>query len=135
MIFVKITLLVIFCLSTLILGFLLFSYFFSLMWLCTNWKLLIEFGTKLDFKFPLLEYPLFSNLFPYFLSINFAVNCYLSPFKAFESSVSQGFALSPTLFLLFSDVLLSVTLSPIHSYASHFTIHKSFNLKDPLKSK
>ncbi len=45
--------------------------------------------------------------------------------KPINSGVPQGSVLSPTLFLLFINDLLSVTHSPIHSYADDSTLHFS----------
>ena len=57
------------------------------------------------------------------------VDVHRSSFKSINSGVPQGSVLSPTLFLLFINDLLSVTSSPIHSYADDSTLHYSFQFE------
>ncbi len=49
--------------------------------------------------------------------------------KPINSGVFQGSVLSPTLFLLFTNDLLSLTNCPIHSYADDTTLHFSTSFK------
>ncbi|KAL7643214.1 UNVERIFIED_CONTAM: hypothetical protein RMT77_006505 [Armadillidium vulgare] len=74
-------------------------------------------------------YPSLCDLLSNFLSgrsIAAVVDGHRSSFKSINSGVPQGSVLSPTLFLLFINDLLSVTSSPIHSYADDSTLHYSF---------
>jgi hypothetical protein len=76
-------------------------------------------------------YPSLCNLLADFLSdraIAVAVDGHRSSFKSINSGVPQGSVLSPTLFLIFINDLLSVTSAPIHSYADDSTLHYSFQL-------
>src|SRR6201990_1715513 len=72
-------------------------------------------------KLPSFEiYPSLCDLLSNFLSgrsIAAVVDGNRSSFKSINSGVPQGSVLSPTLFLLFINDLLSITPSPIHSYA------------------
>lgn len=43
-----------------------------------------------------------------------------------NAGVPQGSMLSPTLFLMFIDNLLKITINPIHSFADDSTLHASF---------
>ncbi|KAL7629919.1 UNVERIFIED_CONTAM: hypothetical protein RMT77_019962 [Armadillidium vulgare] len=61
-------------------------------------------------------------------SIAAVVDGHRSSFKSINSGVPQGSVLSPTLFLLFINDL-SVTSSPIHSYADESTLHYSFHFE------
>ena len=58
-------------------------------------------------------------------SISAIVDGHCSTPKPINSGVPQGSVLSPTLFLLFINDLLSVTSCPIHSYADDSTLHFS----------
>ena len=58
-------------------------------------------------------------------SIAATVDGHCSSPKSINSGVPQGSVLSPTLFLLFINDLLSLTQSPIHSYADDSTLHFS----------
>ena len=51
--------------------------------------------------------------------------------KSINSGVSQGSALSPTLFLLFTNDLLNQTSCPIHFYADDTTLHFSMSFHRP----
>ena len=71
------------------------------------------------------------NLLTDFLSgrsIAAVVDGHRSSFKPINSGVPQGSVLSPTLFLLFINDL-SITSSPIHSYADDSTLHYSFHFE------
>ena len=59
-------------------------------------------------------------------SISAVVDGHCSKPKPINSGVPQGSVLSPTLFLLFINDLLSKTNCPIHSYADDSTLHYSF---------
>ena len=77
-------------------------------------------------------YPSLCNLLADFLSgrsIAAVVDGHRSTFKSINSGVPQGSVLSPTLFLIFINDLLSVTSSPIHSYADDSTLHYSFHFE------
>ena len=77
-------------------------------------------------------YPSLCDLLSNFLSgrsIAAVVDGHRSSFKSINSGVPQGSVLSPTLFLLFINDLLSVTSSPIHSYADDSTLHYSFHFE------
>ena len=77
-------------------------------------------------------YPSLCNLLADFLSgrsIAAVVDGHRSTFKPINSGVPQGSVLSPTLFLIFINDLLSVTSSPIHSYADDSTLHYSFHFE------
>ncbi len=58
-------------------------------------------------------------------SIAAVVDGHCSTAEPINSGVPQGSVLSPTLFLLFINDLLSVTNCPIHSYAHDTTLHYS----------
>ncbi len=58
-------------------------------------------------------------------SIAAVVDGHCSTSKPINSGVPLGFVLSPTLFLLFTNDLLSLTNCPIHSYANDITLHYS----------
>ncbi|KAK3884497.1 hypothetical protein Pcinc_011235 [Petrolisthes cinctipes] len=58
-------------------------------------------------------------------SIAAVVDGHCSSSKSINSGVPQGSVLSPTLFLLFINDLLTCTSSPIHSYADDSTLHYS----------
>ena len=58
-------------------------------------------------------------------SISVKVDGHSSPSTLINSGVPQGSVLSPTLFLLFINDLLSCTSNPIHSYADDSTLHIS----------
>src|ERR1700755_2540123 len=62
-------------------------------------------------------------------SIAAVVDGHRSFFKSINSGVPQGSVLSPTLFLLFINDLLSITSSPIHSYADDTILHYSFHFE------
>ena len=68
-------------------------------------------------------------------SISAVVDGHCSSPKSINSGVPQGSVLSPTLFLLFIDDLLSKTNCPIHSYADDSTLHysTSFNRRPTLQ--
>ena len=73
-------------------------------------------------------YPSLCNLISDFLSgrsIAVMVEGHRSSFKSINSGVPQGSVLSPTLFLIFINDLLSCTISDIHSYADDTTLHYS----------
>ena len=73
-------------------------------------------------------YPSFCSFISSFLSdrsIAAVVDGYYSSPKSINSGVPQGSVLSPTLFLIFIDDLLSRTQCPIHSYADDSTLHIS----------
>ena len=75
-------------------------------------------------------YPSLCNLISDFLSDRFiaaVVDGHRSSFKSINSGVPQGSVLSPTLFLIFINDLLSCTSSPIHSFADDSTLHYSFS--------
>ena len=75
-------------------------------------------------------YPSLCNLIADFLSgrsIAAVVDGHRSSFKSINSGVPQGSVLSPTLFLIFINDLLSSTKCPIHSYADDSTLHYSFS--------
>ncbi|KAL7631513.1 UNVERIFIED_CONTAM: hypothetical protein RMT77_018187 [Armadillidium vulgare] len=77
-------------------------------------------------------YPSLCDLLSNFLSgrsIAAVVDGHRSSFKSINSGVPQGSVLSPTLFLLFINNLLSITSSPIHSYADDSTLHYSFQFE------
>src|SRR6201990_502230 len=81
-------------------------------------------------KLPSFEiYPSLCELLSDFLSgrsIAAVVDGNRSSFKSINSGVPQGSVLSPTLFLLFINDLLSVISSPIYSYDDDSTLHYSF---------
>ena len=58
-------------------------------------------------------------------SIAAVVDGHCSSSKAINSGVPQGSVLSPTLFLIFINDLLTCTSNPIHSYADDSTLHLS----------
>ena len=77
-------------------------------------------------------YPSFCDLISNFLSglsIAAIVDGHRSSFKSINSGVPQGSVLSPTLFLLFINDLLSITSSHIHSYADDSTLHYFFQFE------
>ncbi|KAL7630118.1 UNVERIFIED_CONTAM: hypothetical protein RMT77_019747 [Armadillidium vulgare] len=77
-------------------------------------------------------YPSLCELLSYSLSgrsIAAVVDGNHSSFKSINSGVPHGSVLSLTLFLLFINDLLSVTSSPIHSYADDSTLHYSFQFE------
>lgn len=49
-----------------------------------------------------------------------------------NAGVPQGSVLSPTLFLIFIDDLLKLTVNPIHSFADDSTLHCSFQFNHPV---
>ncbi len=73
-------------------------------------------------------YPSLCSFLSSFLSgrsISAVVYGHCSTSKPINSSVPQGTVLSPTLFLLFINDLLSLTNCPIHSYADDTNLHYS----------
>ncbi len=73
-------------------------------------------------------YPSLCSFISSFLSgrsISAVVDVYCSSPKPINTGVPQGSVLSPTLFLLFFNDLLSVINCPIHSYADDSTLHFS----------
>src|ERR1044072_9142022 len=77
-------------------------------------------------------YPSLCDLLPNFLSgrsIAAVVDDHRSSFKSINIGVRQCSVLSPTLFLLFINVLLSITSSPIHFYADDSTLPYSFQFE------
>ncbi|KAL7641293.1 UNVERIFIED_CONTAM: hypothetical protein RMT77_008431 [Armadillidium vulgare] len=77
-------------------------------------------------------YPSLCDLLSDFLSgrsIAAVVDGHRSSYKSINSGVPQGSVLSPTLFLLFINDLLSITSTPIHSYADDSTLHYSFHFE------
>ncbi|KAL7637445.1 UNVERIFIED_CONTAM: hypothetical protein RMT77_012173 [Armadillidium vulgare] len=73
-------------------------------------------------------YPSLCDLLSNFLSgrsIAAIVDGHRSSYKSINSGVPQGSVLSKTLFLNSINDLLSITLSPIHSYADDSTLHYS----------
>ena len=73
-------------------------------------------------------YPSLCNFLSSFLSgrsIAAVVDGHRSSFMSINSGVPQGSVLSPTLFLMFINDLLSRTSCPIHSYADDSTLHTS----------
>ena len=58
-------------------------------------------------------------------SLSVVVDGSVSPPQSINSGVPQGCVLSPTLFLIFINDLLKVSLNPIHSYADDSTLHSS----------
>src|ERR1044072_6321218 len=77
-------------------------------------------------------YPSLCDLLSDFLSgrsIAAVVDGHRSSFKSINSGVPQRSVLSPTLFLIFINDLLSVTSFPIHSYADDSTLHYYFQFE------
>ena len=77
-------------------------------------------------------YPSLCDLLSNFISgrsIAAVVDGHRSSYKSINSGVPQGSVLSPTLFLIFINDLLSITSSPIHSYADDSTLHYSFQFE------
>ena len=73
-------------------------------------------------------YPSLCSFISSFLSdrsIAVVVDGHCSSPKSINSGVPQGSVLSPTLFLIFINDLLSLTQCPIHSYADDSTLHYS----------
>jgi hypothetical protein len=64
-------------------------------------------------------------------SISVAVDGESSETYPVNSGVPQGSILSPTLFLIHINDLLSVTNNPIHSFADDSTLHSSFSYSKP----
>ena len=62
-------------------------------------------------------------------SIATVIDGHRSTFKSINIGVPQGSFLSHTLFVIFINDLLSVTSSPIHSYADDSTLHYSFHFE------
>src|ERR1700755_2677450 len=62
-------------------------------------------------------------------SISVVVDGATSSSFSVNSGVPQGSVLSPTLFLLFINDLLSCSSNPIHSYADDSTLHSSTHFK------
>ena len=58
-------------------------------------------------------------------SLSVVVDGSVSPPQSINSGVPQGCVLSPTLFLIFINDLLSITSNSIHSYADDSTLHSS----------
>merc|ERR1711895_336117 len=58
-------------------------------------------------------------------SLSVVVDGSVSSPLSINSGVPQGCVLSPTLFLIFINDLLSVTSNPIHSYADDSNLHSS----------
>ncbi|KAL7643877.1 UNVERIFIED_CONTAM: hypothetical protein RMT77_005883 [Armadillidium vulgare] len=79
-------------------------------------------------KFPLSESILLSN-FLSGRSIAAVVDGHSSSYKSINSGVPQGSVLSPTLFQIFINDLLSITSSPIHSHADDSTLHYYFQFE------
>ncbi len=74
------------------------------------------------------------NLFSSFLTgriISVRVDGHASNSLPINSGVPQGSVLSPTLFLLFINDLLSSTSNPVHSYADDSTLHISTSFSRP----
>src|SRR5678816_710503 len=97
-------------------------------WRSTYQRHLIEYGMRhyslssLPLGFLLLfaySCHVFSLVAPYQHSSSFPVNC----------GVPQGSVLSPILFLLFINELLSCTSNYVHSYADDSTLHSSTHFK------
>ena len=77
-------------------------------------------------------YPSLCSLLSDFLSgrsISAVVDGHRSSYKSINSCVPQGSVLSPIIFLLFINDILSITSSPIHSYADDSTLHYSFQFE------
>lgn len=64
-------------------------------------------------------------------SITVAVDGESSEAYPINSGVPQGSILSPTLFLIHINDLLSLTDNPIHSFADDSTLHSSFSYRKP----
>ena len=78
-------------------------------------------------------YPSLCSFISSFLSdrsIAVVVDGHSSSPKSINSGVPQGSVLSPTLFLLFINDLLTFTQCPIHSYADDSTLHFSTSFKN-----
>src|SRR6201990_752335 len=77
-------------------------------------------------------YPSLCSLLSDFLSgrsIAAVADGHCSSYKSINSGVPQGSVLSPTLFLLFINDLLSITSYPIHSYADDSILHYSIQFE------
>src|ERR1051325_3747130 len=62
-------------------------------------------------------------------SIAAVVDGHRSSYKSINGGVPQGSVLSPTLFPIFINDLLSITSSPTHSYADDSSLHYSFQFE------
>lgn len=67
-------------------------------------------------------------------SIRVVMDGTLSDEFCIDAGVPQGSALSPTLFLIFINDLLSVTQNSIHSFADDSTLHYSYNSRKPISN-
>ncbi len=97
-------------------------------------KLSIEWHKSLLSKLPSFGfYPSLCSFISSFLSgrsISAVVDGHCSSPKPIKSGVPQGSVLSPTVFLLFINDLLSINNCSIHSYADDSTLHFLTSLKE-----